>query len=83
LVGDAPVPGLFNVREMSGRIMLSCDVECAEAEQWLDFYRTRYAAGRPYQNGKGFHEDHGFHLVQVTADGAYEEPELTADMFAA
>ncbi|MGJ4953088.1 hypothetical protein [Bradyrhizobium sp. HKCCYLS20291] len=80
---DAPVPGLYNVRDISGRIMLSCDVERIEAEQWLAFYQTRYAAGRPFQNGKRFHEEHGFHLVEVIADGAYEEPEPTVDLFAA
>ncbi len=71
---DVPVPGLFNIRDRSGRIMLNHDVERFEAEQWLDYMRTRYAPGKPFENGKGIHPDHGFHIVEVTADGAYEEP---------
>ncbi|MGJ4945123.1 hypothetical protein ACQR1W_31495 [Bradyrhizobium sp. HKCCYLS1011] len=80
---EPPIPGLFNVRDMSGRIMLSCDVDRIEAEEWLAYYQNRYAQGRPFANGKGFHSDHGFHLVEVTVDGAYEEPEATPDIFAA
>ncbi|WP_316200950.1 MULTISPECIES: hypothetical protein [unclassified Bradyrhizobium] len=73
---DVPLPGLYNIRDISGRLMLSHDVERFEAEQWLDYYLTRYAAGRPFENGKGFHPDYGFHIVEVTADGAYEESVL-------
>ncbi|WP_315729851.1 hypothetical protein [Bradyrhizobium sp. SZCCHNRI2010] len=67
-------PGLFNIRTNDGRLMLSVDTDKAEALYWLDYYQTRYAAGRPMPSGKGYYRELGFHLVELLDDGSYAEP---------
>lgn len=73
-------PGLYNVRNRAGRIMLACDCERDLAESWLAYYQSRYAQGIPTPSGKGFYPDFGFHLVELTGDGYYVDalPDLCA-----
>lgn len=53
----------YNIGDNAGREMLGmwCDFETACL--YLGYYRTKYSAGKPFPNGRGFYTEAGFHLI--------------------